>query len=120
MHWSVGFSWTVKSRGGVLKSAPEQRIGLRFMLHLYPATNAGVHNLFGPRAAVCDFSELEGRRQNYELILRGTSIKYPISYLSSIFIACGLILLQSELFRIIISSKIVNTSIKFEFTTKIF
>src|SRR6218665_1298089 len=37
-----------------------------------------------------------------------------------LFIACGLILLPSELFRNVISCKIVNSSMKFKFIHKIF
>ena len=40
-------------------------------------------------------------------------------YLTSLFIARGLLLLPSELFRIVISSKIVNSSMKFKFIHKI-
>jgi len=40
-------------------------------------------------------------------------------YLASLFVACDLILLPSELFWIVISCKIVISSIKFQFLHKI-
>jgi len=62
------------------------------------------------------FSELESQRQNYELIFWESSMKKRLFYLISFyFIACGLILLPSELFQIVISCKIVNCLMKFKF-----
>jgi len=40
-------------------------------------------------------------------------------YLTKLFIACGLILLPSELFRIVISCKMFKSSMKFIFIRKI-
>src|SRR6218665_1107482 len=67
-------------------------------------------------------SALEGQRQNYELNFResSTSIKNTLfKNIISLFIACGLILLQSKLFWIVISCKIVNSLLKFNFISKI-
>ena len=61
----------------------------------------------GPQCII--FSAIDGRRQNYELNFRDLCI----------FIACGLILLPPELFRILIRCKIVHSSIKFKFVHKI-
>jgi len=73
----------------------------------------------GPQCII--FSALESRKQNYELNCRESSTKIPTSfYLTSSLIACGLVLLPSELFRIVISGKIVNSSTKFKFLHKIF
>ena len=71
----------------------------------------------GPQHII--FSAFEGRIQNYELNFHESSIKTE-NYLSSLSIACGLILLPSELFRIVINCKIVNNSMKFKFIQKIF
>src|SRR6218665_3336963 len=83
--------------------------------------NSEVHNLFGPRAAQCIiFSALEGQRQNHELNFRNSSIKtrfFLFNY--SLFIAFGLILLPSELYRITITCKMVNNSMKFKSIHKI-
>ena|SRR6218665_106457 len=64
-------------------------------------------------------SALEGRRQNYELKFRESNKNAICFYLTSLFIACVLILLPSELFRIVVMScKIVNSSMKFKFIRK--
>ena len=55
---------------------------------------------------------------NYELNFRESSIKIRFIYLINLFIACGLIFLSSERFRIAISCKIVNSSIKLKFIHK--
>src|SRR6218665_1090777 len=72
----------------------------------------------GPQCII--FSALEGRRKNYELNFREPSIKNYFLYSTSLFIACGLILLPSELFWIVISCNIVNSSMKFRFIHKVF
>src|SRR6218665_1585428 len=59
------------------------------------------------------FSALEGRRQNYELNCQETSKKPTFFYLKSV------LLLPSELSRIVISCKIVDSSMKFKFLHKI-
>src|SRR6218665_886699 len=73
----------------------------------------------GPQCII--FSALEGRRQNYEPNFRELSIKTEEeNYLTGLFVAHGLILLPSELFRIVISCKInFNSSMKFDFIYKI-
>jgi len=66
------------------------------------------------------FSALEGRRQNYDLNFRKSSIKTENKiYATSLFVACGLILLPSELLWIVINYKIVNSSMKFKFIHEI-
>jgi len=61
-----------------------------------------------------------GRRQNYQLNFLKSSIKKQKRiYLTCIFIACGFILLPSELFRIVTTCKIANNSRKFKFIHKI-
>src|SRR6218665_1057041 len=68
-----------------------------------------VHNRFGPRDSMYYFSALEGRGQNYDLNFRQSSIKTKKTiYLTSLLVACGLILLPSELFPILIICKTVN------------
>src|SRR6218665_993483 len=65
-------------------------------------------------------SALEGRRKNYKLNIQESLVKKPNLFnFTSLFIACGLILLLSELFRIVISCKIVSSSMKFKFIHKI-
>src|SRR6218665_3022381 len=65
-------------------------------------------------------SALEGRRQNYDLNFQKLSGKNRnIFYLTSLFDACGLILMLSALFRTVISCKIVDSSMKFKFFHKI-
>src|SRR6218665_906345 len=73
----------------------------------------------GPQRTI--FSALEGRRKKLLAELSGVECKKPncCFYFTSLFIASGLILLISELFRIVISCKIVNSSIKFKFIRKI-
>src|SRR6218665_83741 len=67
------------------------------------------------------FSALDGQRQNYELKFRESSIKKSIFLnLTSLFIDYSLIFLPSELLRIVISCKIVNSSMKFKFIHKFF
>ena len=75
-----------------------------------------VHNLFGPRVAVYIFSALEGRRQIW-IINLGSQVSKSENkvYLTSLFVVCALILLPSELFHIVISYKIVNSSMRFKF-----
>ena len=52
----------------------------------------------------------------YELNFRESNIKnWMFKNFTSVLIACGLILLPSELFLIVISCKIVNSSMKFKF-----
>jgi len=53
----------------------------------------------GPQIII--FSALEGRRQNYELNFRQSSIEIRFYFLTSLSIACGLILMPSELLRIV-------------------
>ena len=66
------------------------------------------------------FSVLEGQRHNYELTFRESSNTNDLLLFNySLFIVCGLILLPSELFCIVISCQIVNSSMKFEFIHKI-
>ena len=71
----------------------------------------------GPQHMI--FSALEGRIQNYQLNFRESSKKATRFHLTNLFIACGLILLPSELFRIAISCKMFNSSMKFKFIHKI-
>src|SRR6218665_2830849 len=74
----------------------------------------------GQRPQCIIFSALKGRRQNYKLTFRESRIK-KLNF-TIIFIACGrcgLILLPSELFWIVISFKIANSSTKFKFIHKI-
>jgi len=72
----------------------------------------------GPQSII--FSALLGRRQNHELNFRESSIKNQFLYLTKHFIAGGLILLPSVLFRIVIRlCKIVNSSMKSKFIHKI-
>src|SRR6218665_2258361 len=59
------------------------------------------------------FSALESRRENYELNCQETSKKPTFFYLNSVS------LLPSELSRIVISCKIVDSSMKFKFLHKI-
>ena len=77
---------------------------------------------FGPRAAKRYF--LVHSRAEDKIIsctFESRVQKRPnLFYLTSPFIACGLILLPSELFRIVISCKIGNSSMKFKFIHKIF
>ena len=73
----------------------------------------------GPHRII--FSALEGQRQNYELKFRESSIKKSTFLnLTSLFTDYSLIFLSSELLRIVISCKIVNSSIKFKFIHKFF
>ena len=87
--------------------------------HIYSAISTPeVHNLSGHSSLF--FSALEDQRQNYELNFQESSIKNrKIIDLNSLFIACGLILLPLELFRIVISCKDFDSSIKFKFIHKI-
>ena len=73
----------------------------------------------GQRPQSIAFCPLESRRQNYDLNFRKSSVKNDFCYLACLFDACGLILMPSELFLIVISCKIVNSSIKFKFVNKI-
>ena len=73
---------------------------------------------FGQEPQCMIFNALEGRRQNYELNFRKSSIKTDFKNLTRVIIACGLILLPPGMFRIVISCKIVNSSIKLKFTHK--
>jgi len=74
-----------------------------------------VHNLFGPRAAVYYF--LVHSRVEDKLLAELLRVAYKnrIGLNFSLFIALGWILLPSELFWIVISCKIVNSSVKFKF-----
>src|SRR6218665_3574823 len=73
----------------------------------------------GPQRII--FSALEGQRQNYELRFQESSIKKSIfKNLTSLFIDYSLIFLPSELLRIVISCKIVNSSMTFKFIHKFF
>src|SRR6218665_1805600 len=73
----------------------------------------------GPQHII--FNALEGQRQNYELKFQESSIKKSIfKNLTSLFIDYSLIFLPSELLRIVISCKIVISSMKFKFIHKFF
>ena len=73
----------------------------------------------GPKSIA--FGAIEGRRQNYDLNLRKSSVYNQKQNLfhQPIFNACGLQLLPSELIWIVIRSKNFNSSTKFEFIQKI-
>jgi len=77
-------------------------------------------NFLGQGPLCIILSVPEGWRQNYELEFRESSIKNRFSLnLISLFIACSLIFLPSVLCQIVISCKIVNSSMKFKFVHKI-
>src|SRR6218665_1909817 len=75
----------------------------------------------GPQCII--FSALEGRRQNYKLNFRESSINYQICfYLTIVYIVCGLMIIvatRAVLYCSRLSCKIVNSSMKFKFIHKI-
>jgi len=80
-----------------------------------------VYNLFFTNGRFVVF--LVHSRAKDKIISRILRVEYenPIFLFNYIvFIACGLILFPSELFWIVISNKIVNSSMKFKFIHKIF
>jgi len=73
---------------------------------------------FGGQGPQCiTLSALKGRDEIMIWTFE-SQVKSRFFYLTSLFDACGLILMLSELFRIVMSCKIVNSSMKFKFFLK--
>jgi len=114
-------TWTVAFKFFMLKSAKKVEA-----MHFYSSSKSLIEyfsrtycNLYqrwttfmceGPQLII--FSALKGWRQN--CLSRIKKLNF-----TSFFIACGLILLQSQLFWIVISCEIANSSMKFKFIHKI-